>query len=408
VKRIALVGFGLFSVVCSYAQLFDFSDLTKLSSTVNSGAEEGMPILSADGNRLFFTRAMYEGNEGGEFSGQDIWVSDWKGGGWGKATNQFKYINNKNNNVVVGLSNDGRTMYFLDGSRSQKVGGIHFSVFQNNKWSRPDFVPIPGIDNLDFIGMFVSPDFDVIFISMKGADARGEEDLYYSMKDKMGFWMKPQSLGATINTSGFEISPFLSADKKRLYFSSNGHSGLGDADIFYSERVYESWETWSVPVNLGPQINSKAFDAYFSVYGDSIAYFASNREGKMADIYQAKVSLNKSILASGQRYVSADEWNSMIGKNVSGALAFPHQSTLLTSTQKELIFYVVNKLLLERDFKFHLVVKEEEDEKFSKQRLEAIRDELKRQGIDESRIETEQVFDVEETSRGVVEIRLFR
>jgi hypothetical protein len=408
VKRIALVSFGLLFIVGCYAQAFEFSELTKLSSTVNSGAEEGMPLLSADGKRLFFTRAMYQGNDGGEFAGQDIWVSDGSGAGWGKADNQLKYINNKNNNVVVGLSKDGKMMYFLDGSRSQKMGGIHFSVFQNNKWSRPEFVPIPGIDNLDFIGMFVSPDYEVIFISMKAADARGEEDLYYTMKDKAGSWIKPRSLGATINTSGFEISPFLSGDKKRLYFSSNGHSGLGDADIFYSERVYESWETWSVPVNLGPNINSKAFDAYFSIYGDSIAYFSSNREGKMADIYQAKVSQNQSILAANQRYISSDEWNAMVGKNVSGAFAFPHQSTLLTSAQKELIFYMVNKLLLEKDVQFHLVVREEEDVKFTTLRLAVIRDEFKRQGIDQRRIHMEQIFGTEKTSRGVVEVRLFR
>jgi hypothetical protein len=104
VKRIALFGFGFLFVVGCCAQTFEFSELTKLPSTVNSGAEEGMPLLSADGKRLFFTRAMYEGNDGGEFAGQDIWVSDENGSGWGKAGNQLKYINNKNNNVVVGLN----------------------------------------------------------------------------------------------------------------------------------------------------------------------------------------------------------------------------------------------------------------------------------------------------------------
>lgn len=407
-KRSWLIFFLLFLALYCPAQTLEFGDVTRLPSTINSGAEEGMPLLSPDGKRFFFTRAMYDGNDGGEFAGQDIWISERTNGGWSKAGNELKFINNKNNNVVVGLNKDGKTMYFLDGSRSQKMGGIHFSVFQNNRWSRPEFVPIPGIDNLDFIGMYVSPDYDVIFISMKAADARGEEDLYYTIKDKTGFWIRPRSLGATINTTGFEISPFLSADKKRLYFASDGHSGLGDADIFYSERVYESWETWSVPVNLGPIINSKSFDAYFSIYGDSIAFFSSNREGKMADLYQSKVSESKTILAQGQRYFSAEQWNSTIGKNVSGALAFPHQSTLLTSAQKELIFYIVNKLLLEKDVQFHLVVKEEEDAKITTQRLNAIRDELKRQGVDQNRIRSEQIFATEKTSRGVVEIRLYR
>jgi hypothetical protein len=161
-------------------------------------------------------------------------------------------------------------------------------------------------------------------------------------------------------------------------------------------------------VNLGPAVNSKSFDAYFSIYGDSIAFLASNRDGKMADLYQAKVSQTKTILREGQRYLSAEEWNTAIGKNVSGALAFPHQSTLLTAPQKELIFYIVNKILLKKDVQFHLVVKEEEDPTVTTQRITAIRDELKRQGVDQSRIHTEQVLAIEKTSRGVVEIRLFR
>jgi hypothetical protein len=389
-------------------QEVEYKDVKKLPSTINSSAEEGMPLLSPDGKKLYFTRALYSGNEGGEFGGQDIWISEHSGHTWRKAQNDLRYINNRNNNVVIGLSADGKTMYYVDGSRSSKMGGIHFTTFTNNNWSRPQFIPIPGIDNLDFIGMFVSPDADVIFISMKAPDARGEEDLYYSIKDKTGLWIKPRSLGATINTTGFEISPYLSPDKKRLYFSSNGHPGLGDADIFYSEKVYESWETWSVPVNLGPVVNSKGFDAYFSTYGDSIAYFCSNRDGNMADIYQATIFESKSILNPGQHYVTTEEWNTMIGKNVSASFAFPHQSALLSSSQKELLFYIVNKLLLQKEIQFHLVVKEEEDEKLSGERLAVIREELKKLGVDQSRIRVEQIFSKEKTQRGVVEIRLFR
>jgi hypothetical protein len=220
-------------------------------------------------------------------------------------------------------------------------------------------------------------------------------------------WKAPQSLGATINTSGYEVSPFLSADKKRLYFSSNGHRGQGDADIFYSDRVYESWETWSVPVNLGAVVNSPKFDAYFSAY-DTIGYFSSNRHGKMADIYQVSIGQSKTILAGNQRYATVDEWNSLIGKNVSNAFAFPHQSSLLTPSQKELLFYIVNKLMLQKDIQFHLVVREEEAPKQTEERIKAIQDHLRSLGIDAARIHDEQVFATDKTQRGVIEIKLFR
>lgn len=389
------------------AQQFEFGDPQKLPAAVNSSAEEALPLLSNDGKKLYFTRALHEQNEGGIYGGQDIWVSEFQNGQWSKATNKLS-INSKDNNTVIGISQDGKTLFFTDGSHGKRMNGIYMTRIQGTKLSRAELIPIPGIANLDFIGFYVSADNDVIFISMKAMDSRGEEDLYYTVKDKQGSWIVPTNLGATINTSGFEIAPFLSADKKRLYFSSNGHSGMGDSDIFFSERVYESWETWSVPVNLGPKVNSRNFDSYFSIYGDSIAYFSSNREGKYADLYQVTVGELKTILEKGQHYLSQEEWNSLIGKGVSAAFPFPHHSTLLTPAQKELLFYIVNKVMLERDYNFHLVVKEEEESKYSKERLAAIQAHLKQLGLDAARIRVDQIFDIENTQRGVIELRLFK
>jgi Tol biopolymer transport system component len=289
-----IFGFVLltFFTSASFAQQFEFCDVTKLGGGINSPAEESMPLLSADGKKLYFTRALSDQNEGGIYGGQDVWVSEFARGTWNKATNKLS-INTKDNNTVIGVDKDGKILYFLDASHGKRLNGIYMTRVQGTRLSKPELIPIPGIANLDFIGFYVSPDRDVIFISMKASDSRGEDDLYYTTKSADGTWGVPKNLGATINTSGFEIAPFLSADKKRLYFSSNGHPGMGDADIFYSERVYESWETWSVPVNLGPVINSKKFDSYFSIYGDSIAFFASNRDGKYAEIYNVTVRESK-------------------------------------------------------------------------------------------------------------------
>ena len=61
-------------------------------------------------------------------------------------------------------------------------------------------------------------------------------------------------------------APFLSDNDDTLYFSSNGFGGFGDADIFYSLRNGNSWDSWSEPVNLGSVINSPKFDAYFTIF----------------------------------------------------------------------------------------------------------------------------------------------
>lgn len=391
------------------AQLLEFHSSKKLSATVNSIGEEGLPMLSPDGKQLFFTRALYDGNSGGKFSGLDAWHSELSANGWKTSNNAFaSNMNNEGHNAIIGLSRDGNTRYFLNASPKEKMNGIYVSTRINKYWTRPEFVPIPGIDNQDFLGVFVSADFDVILFSMKGPDSRGEEDLYFSVKTTAGQWSVPKNMGTTINTTGFEISPFLSPDKKRLFFASNGHGGEGDADIFYSERLYNSWETWSLPVNLGKVVNSKKFDAYFSIYGDSIAYFASNRDGKFSDLYEVKVVHGKTVLAAGQRYLNQNEWNRQIGSNVSDEISFPARSGALNASQKELLFFIANKLQLQKDISFHLVVKEEEIPEFTTARLNAVSEHLIQSGIDPERILVEQVEAIPKSERGVVEIRLIQ
>lgn len=277
------------------SQVLEFSIPEKLPTAINSEDEESMPLFSPDGKTLFFTRSMHAGNKGGMYAGQDVWISKWEEGIWRKADNTVYPLNNKDNNAVVGISRDGKTLYLLNASPSRKMKGISFSKKINGIWTAPEDIPLPGIETDGPIGFYVSPDFDVIFVSMQGKDTRGEEDLYVMTKEPSGEWSKPKNLGPTINTPGFEISPFLSQDKKRLYFSSNGHPGLGDADIFYSDRLYDSWETWSTPKNLGKNVNSEKFEAYFSIQQDSICFFSSNRDNVTTEIYLTSILKSKRL-----------------------------------------------------------------------------------------------------------------
>lgn len=395
------------SSACAMAQLLEFQPPQKLSSPVNSPGEESLPMLSPDGQHLYFTRALYAGNSGGKFSGLDVWFSRQVEGAWKNASNTLPAaINNDGHNAIIGMSDDGTTIYFMSARTNEKMNGIYMTKRINNYWTRPELVPVPGIDNQGFLGVYVSPDFEVMLFSMKAPDTRGEEDLYFSVKNSAGQWSAPRNMGATLNTRGYEISPFLSKDKKRLYFSSNGHGGEGDADIFYSERLYNSWETWSLPVNLGKTVNSKKFDAYFAIYGDSVAYFTSNRDGLFADIYQVSVTQARTVLSGGQRYLSKDDWNRELGGPVSNTLSFRAGSSSLTASQKELLFYIANKLQLQRSILIHLVVKEEEDAELRAARLQAVADHLAQSGIQEERIIVRQVESVTTSEQTTIELRL--
>ena len=121
----------------------------------------------------------------------------------------------------------------------------------------------------------------------------GNIDIYISVKTDSG-WSDAINLGETINTPYCEYTPFLHPDGKTLYFSSDGHYGLGNLDVFKATRLNDSsWTEWSEPVNLGKEINSPNSDwgykiatsgelAFFSIYDKPDGF-------GMSDIYSIEL-----------------------------------------------------------------------------------------------------------------------
>lgn len=277
------------------AQEIQFSDPVPLGSSINSESEEVSALLAPNGKTLYFVRAFDTRNKGGIGAGMDIWTSQRDGKGrYLPASNEFKHWNNRFNNSIIGIRKDNQVVYLLNSYNNKP--GISFSKYLNGEWTSPELIPIPGIQQLNLVGFHMHSSFSILLISIERPDSQGKEDLYVSTKDSLEHWSEPLNLGSTINTPGFEISPFLSEDGKRLYFASDGHQGYGDADIFVAERLYNNWTLWTRPKNLGPKINSEKFDAYFSIYGDTTCYFSSNQASNFSDIYSSRVSLGKRTL----------------------------------------------------------------------------------------------------------------
>ena len=288
-KKLLFVALAAFFSSYTQAQFWKISDVQKIGGTVNQAeSEESYPVFSKDSSRLYFVRLFDKSNEGGGID-QDIWYSEHTGVNSYSDCEPLKRLNNKFNNAIAGISSDGNSMYLLNAYEGKKdmVKGLAVSRLENGSWSTPEKVEIPGLDiEGEFYGFFVSGDEKTIIISYNGEGSIGEEDLYVSQKSGET-WSKPVHMGNKINSAGFEISPFLNPTKDTLFFSSNGHGGEGDADIFYSVRK-SSWSDWSTPVNLGNVINSPKFDAYFD-YSNNRAYWSSNRDGEYSDIYTAAI-----------------------------------------------------------------------------------------------------------------------
>lgn len=282
---------ALFAVVQLPAQEWEFKKAEKLNNEINSEAEEINPRVTEDGSTLYFTRTFSSKNLGGKYAGQDIWYSKSEGSEWSKPKN-LKALNNGDNNAVVGVDDTGSKLYLINNYTAHPVRELGLVVSEkktDKKWTDIEALPVKVTVLNDHYGFYLTPDEKVMIISMMGENSKGKEDLYVSLNEN-GTWSQPQHLGSVINSEGYEISPFLSRDKKTLYFASDGFGGEGDSDIFSTTRLDDSWTNWSAPKNLGPTVNSGSFDAYFVITDAGKAYFASNRglTTGLSDIYYTK------------------------------------------------------------------------------------------------------------------------
>jgi hypothetical protein len=374
-----LIFFGL----SSSAQELVFGEPIKLSSNVNSEDEELGIVLSSDGKTMYFSRAFHDKNTGGKYAGTDIWMSKKDDeGNWMPAANVGRPWNNKQSNSVIGINQDNTVVYLLNAYSNKS--GIAFSKLINGTWSDPEVISIPGINRNDFVGFYVNPAFDVILISMKGADSFGEEDLYVSLKDSFGRWIEPKNLGTTINTKGFEISPFLSKDKKRLFFSSNGHPGLGDADIFVAERLYDSWDVWTTPRNAGDKVNSSSFDAYFTSRGDTVGLFTTGKTGNSEIFSVAMKSLK--VAERVLTKLSPEALEGLFGKQAFFLFEFEKDFVSLNPSQQEMLWYLVTKVSSLKNTSLELRVVEEFRPDLTNIRLKSINDLIRTTGIESFRV----------------------
>jgi len=270
-----------------------FEKAVKLEA-LNSEAEEIMPIPYLNGESLYFVRTYIEGKAKERKKAQEVWASNRTNDTWSEPNSLFDHMNDLGNNGVIGSSKDGKTIYLFNSiqTRRKLAKGIAYTQLQSDgSWSDLKKLEIEGFEAGEgYYSFYMNPSEDILLVSMSPNDTTIAEDLFVSLKDASGNWSALKNLGKTINTNAIELSPYIAEDGKTLYFSSTGHGGLGDADVFVSYRQDESWTKWSNPLNLGQPINSDGFDAYFIIGNNKEVFFTSNRGQKYNDIYTTKLS----------------------------------------------------------------------------------------------------------------------
>ncbi|TAH25570.1 MAG: hypothetical protein EAZ07_06475 [Cytophagales bacterium] len=258
--------------------------ITNMGGTINTEYPEYGPVVSADQSILIFTsnRPNTTGGNIDPIDGkyfEDIYICYHTDTGWSIPEKMGTNINTFGHDASIGLSADGQKLILYRYSEATATfkasGDLYISELNGNTW-------MPAVkmsENINSSGWepsaSLSSDEKTLFFTSDRKDGKGGTDIYSIKKLPHGEWAMPQNLGDIINTPYDEDSPYLHPDGKTLYFSSNGHNTMGGYDIFKS-KWDEDLKTWSIPINIGPPINTPHDDIHFSWSADGRRVFFSS------------------------------------------------------------------------------------------------------------------------------------
>lgn len=225
---------------------------------VNTPDDEYWPSLTADGSTLMFTRQINSATRNGDPRNiqEDFYLSFLSGDEWKKAQAAGSPLNTPFNEGAQTLSSDGLYMYFTACSRPGAAGScdIYFSALNDGKWSTPVNIGSPVNTSSWESQPSITADGKMLFFSSNRPGGFGGKDLWYAIRLDKSRWSNPVNCGGNINTESDEMSPFIHFDGRTLYFASDGRTGMGGFDIYFSRMKNDS--TWTEPVNLGYPINT--------------------------------------------------------------------------------------------------------------------------------------------------------
>jgi len=252
----------------------DFAEESELLIRINSPYHEDFISIRPDGKEMAFCRSNHPLNTGGKKDEGDIWVSTYDSV-WQIPRNK-QALNQADFTSPLGYSADGQT--FLYNKVDARTGTLKAEVWAYAQGQK-EKLNIKFFNNESkFQSGCLSADNRFMIISMQSGATYGVEDLYVVKRTGPTQWDAPQNLGSDINTKFQEITPFLAPDNKTLYFATNGREGQGSFDIYFSERLDDSWRNWSEPKNLGKAINTQGKETAFTFLpNDDHAYFVSTQ-----------------------------------------------------------------------------------------------------------------------------------
>jgi len=265
----------------------------KVVKGISSKYDEYLVMISPDHELAFYTRQQPLSDRATPFGtelkfAEKFFVSEKMTNGEFDNGREMEHpFNRRENEGGATVTIDNRELFYTicEMNNCSERGGryyncdIYYSRYEFGRWT--EILPIPGKVNNPCTWESqpsISSDGQTLYFVSNRDGGFGDLDIYTSERQADGSWGEPENLGKTINTAGREFTPFIHTDSQTLYFSSDGHQGMGGLDIFFSRKQPDG--KWSKPRNIGYPINTQYDEIGFIVSTDGrYGYFSSDRFG---------------------------------------------------------------------------------------------------------------------------------
>lgn len=280
---------------CNNAIIFEENPLAiskkRLSREFSQGSINENPAVSFDGNTIVYTERRGLLNA--------IMFSKKIRGKWQSPIEINEQLNAGDDCSSCSLNSDGTVLFLY--KEDNFDGNIYSAVYADGKWT-----PIKKLNNNINTKFYeshasVSANGKKLYFTSNRNGGQGGLDIYLSEKDASGDWGPAINLGIIVNTNFNEETPFITINDSLLYFSSEGHKGMGGYDIFRSSGTGSKWQS---PDNLGFPINSTDDDRFFQPFNnDENGFYSITTDYKKKEIFYITLSnsrLNRIYELSGK------------------------------------------------------------------------------------------------------------
>ena len=302
-KRLVIIGFVMAMILLDDKRVkadFIFGEPVNLGTPINTSSWEWTLVISPDNLQMYVNS-----DRPGGLGYFDIWRStrEHLDDPWDSLVN-VQEINSQYNESFPCFSASGLTLYYSDwytwntaGDRAGGIGGHDLwkrtRLSTDDPWGPAVNMGVTVNSSGAEVAPSVSQDGQILIFSSNRSGGRGDYDLWMSTRpDVESDWGAPVNLGPVVNSSAYDAETWLSPDGLALFFSSSRPGGMGSYDLYLTTR-WSRDAAWSPPVNLGPAINTGSGEGAPSVSPDlKTLYFASNRPGGLGnwDIYEVSIT----------------------------------------------------------------------------------------------------------------------